>query len=116
MYRTKGTVLAAIAALALAGAAKAASAADVVVLDSTISSIAAGDVVAEDAPVAIPGGGSVTIILASGETLILSGPYNGPIGEARTVEAAGLDGITATRRGETKVLGAVRAPKWDISD
>lgn len=116
MNRTKGTVLAAIAALAFAGAAKAASAADVVILDSTVSSIAAGDVVAEESPVTIPGGGSVTVILSTGETLILSGPYNGPIGEARTVEAAGLDGITATRGGETKVLGAVRAPKWDISD
>lgn len=116
MNRMKGTVLAAMTALAFTGVAKAASAADVVVLDSTVSSVAAGDVVAENQPVSIPGGGSVTIILASGETLILSGPYNGPIGEARTVESAGIDGITATRGGETKVLGAVRAPKWDISD
>lgn len=116
MKRFRGTVAAMMSALAFAGAAKAASAADVVVLDSTVATIAAGDVVAETLPVNIPGGGSVTIILASGETLVLSGPYSGPIGEARIVEAAGLDGITATRGGDTKVLGAVRAPKWDIAE
>ena len=112
MKRT-ATILALAAALAFGGAAKAD---DVVILDSTVASIGIGDVLSDATAVSIPSGESVTLILSSGDTKILAGPYSGPIGAAENVESAGLDDITASRGGDTKVLGAVRAPKWEVTN
>ena len=113
MYRKSGLFVAVTAAFVISGAAQAA---DVVVLDSSTSSVAAGDVVSADLQVTIPGGASVTVILPNGETKIIQGPYAGAIGSADEVESAGLEALTATRGGETKVLGAVRAPNWEITN
>lgn len=112
MGRIAGTVFVA-ASIMFAGAA---FADDVVILDSTVASVAIGDVISDRQEVSIPGGGSVTLILASGETKVIEGPFTGPLGAAEQVESAGLDELTATRGGDTKVLGAVRAPKWEISN
>ena len=111
--RRGAIILALSGALAFGGAA---SAEDVVILDSTVSAIGIGDVVSTDSAVNIPAGQSVTLILASGDTKIVSGPYSGPIGAAENVESAGLDELTASRGGDTKVLGAVRAPKWEVTN
>lgn len=110
----RGAIILAVAGTLAFGAA--AQADDVVILDSNVSSIAIGDVVADSTAVTIPSGQSVTLILASGDTKILSGPYSGPIGAVENVESAGLDDITASRGGDTKVLGAVRAPKWEVTN
>ena len=105
-----------IAMAAIAGISSAALADDIVILDSSVGAIAIGDVVSDERVVSIPNGGSVTIILASGDTKIIDGPFNGPLGAAERVESAGLNDLTATRGGDTKVLGAVRAPKWEITN
>lgn len=98
-----------------AGFASAAYAGEVVIMDSSTDALMAGDMVPDTQSVNIPGGAVVTLIMADGETRIVNGPYEGPIGEARSSEEA-LETLTASRGSETKVLGAVRAPKWDTSE
>lgn len=90
--------------------------ADVVILDSSVAALASGDVVAEEQSVAIPAGESVTLVMSDGETRVVSGPYDGPIGAAGSAGAGGVGLLAAGRGGETKVLGAVRAPKWEQQD
>ena len=108
-----GIIAATIAGFAFATAAQAE---DVVILDSTVASVAIGDVLSDQQNVSIPGGESVTRMLASGDTKILSGPYDAPIGAAEQIEGASLDDLTASRGGDTKVLGAVHAPKWELTN
>ncbi|MEO1613672.1 MAG: hypothetical protein AAFU55_15150 [Pseudomonadota bacterium] len=107
-----------IAALALAatGYATIATASDIVIIDSTDPSLEAGALVAEEAIVSIPAGATVTVILPSGDTKIIDGPYSGALGASETVASAGLDDLATSRGGDTKVLGAVRAPKWELSN
>lgn len=92
-----------------------ANAGDVVVMDSSADTLIPGDMVDEAKAVDIPSGAVVTLIMADGETRVVNGPYSGPIGQAQS-SADTLDSLTASRGGETKVLGAVRAPKWDVED
>ena len=90
-------------------------AADVVILDSSVGDLFSGMILPEADQVAIPSGESVTMIMASGETRTVIGPYEGPIGDAASsAEGEGL--MLASRGSETKVLGAVRAPKWEVTD
>lgn len=102
--------------MALSGYASIASASDIVILDSTAPALEAGALVAEEASVTIPGGASVTVILPSGDTKVIRGPYSGALGAADEVASAGFGELTSTRGGDTKVLGAVRAPKWEVAD
>lgn len=88
---------------------------DVVVMDSTADMLVPGDMVNDGKVVDIPSGSVVTLIMADGETRVVNGPYSGPIGKAQSSSDT-LDSLTASRGGETKVLGAVRAPKWDVED
>lgn len=92
-----------------------AAVADVVILDSTSDALVIGDVLEDSKVVEIPEGALVTLIDGLGETKIVAGPYSGPIGEASSSDS-GLEALTASRGSETKVLGAVRAPKWDVED
>lgn len=93
-----------------------ADAADVVVLDSTAPSIGAGDVLPEETQVEIPSGATVTLIMSNGETRLVGGPYQGAIGETFAANSGALEALTTSRGGDTKVLGAVRAPKWEVAD
>ncbi len=101
-----------VAGIVMAGSA---FAADVVVLDSTASAIAPGSILNDAAAVDIPGGASVTLIMADGETRTVAGPYSGPVGEAKSADG-GVSALTASRGSETKVLGAIRAPQWEKTD
>ncbi len=89
---------------------------DVVVLDSTVGSIPPGEVLDEAQVVSVPSGGQLTLITADGETRLLSGPFDGPIGSAEQASAVSLSSLASGRGGDTKVLGAVRAPKWEITE
>jgi hypothetical protein len=91
-------------------------AADVVVLESSAPEIAVGAVVAEDRSVTIPAGRSVTVIMPDGETRIVQGFYQGPLGAARGRATDAASALTGARGGDTRVLGAVRAPDWEASD
>ena len=103
-------------AIAMSFFSAAAHASDVVILDSTAATLEAGALVAEETVVSIPSGAAVTVIMPSGDTKIINGPYSGPLGATSEVASAGIAELTATRGGDTKVLGAVRAPKWELSD
>lgn len=102
---------------AVAGVFFAASAfaADVVVLDSTAAAIAPGSIINDRAEVAIPDDAIVTLIMPDGETRTVAGPYSGPVGDAKSADG-GVSALTASRGSETKVLGAIRAPKWELRD
>ena len=93
----------------------AAFAADVVVLDSTATAIAPGSIINDRAQVDIPGNAVVTLIMPDGETRTVAGPYTGPVGDAKSADG-GVSALTASRGSETKVLGAIRAPKWEQQD
>lgn len=84
-------------------------AADVVVLDSSVPEFAVGAVVAEGQVVTIPAGRSVTIIMADGETRVVQGFYQGPIGAARGEATDTGSALTGARGGDARVLGAVRS-------
>lgn len=101
-----------VASMMMAGTA---FAADIVVLDSSASAIAPGSILNDAAAVDIPGGATVTLIMADGETRTVSGPYSGPVGEAQSAEG-GVSALTASRGSETKVLGAIRAPQWEKTE
>ncbi|QIE54059.1 hypothetical protein G5B40_00545 [Pikeienuella piscinae] len=91
-------------------------AADVVILDSSVGALGAGAVVDEAQPVSIPAGASVTMIMANGETRLVEGPYSGPLAAATGRSGGAASALTASRGGETRVLGAVRAPKWELTE
>lgn len=110
MERRKALLAAVIAASLTANVAQAA---DVVILDSTVAALAPGDVLPDTREVSVPAGAFLSVILASGETILVKGPYSGPIGAMGDVSAPGVAELTGARGGETKVLGAVRAPKWE---
>lgn len=109
MKRHLFTITGAVAGVVMAGAA---FAADVVVLDSTASAIEPGSIIDDRAQVQIPGDAIVTLIMPDGETRTVAGPYSGPVGEAQSADG-GVSALTASRGSETKVLGAIRAPKWE---
>ena len=109
MKRHLLTFTGAVAGVFLAAAAVSA---DVVVLDSTTSSIAPGSIINDSAQVEIPSDAVVTLIMSDGETRTVAGPYSGPVGQAKSAEG-GVSALTASRGSETKVLGAVRAPQWE---
>lgn len=73
MNRLKLLSVAAVAwGLAVAGVAQAG---DVVVLDSTVTDIPAGGIFPEETGVVIPAEETVTLVMASGETRAVVGPY-----------------------------------------
>ena len=112
MKRHLTIITGAFAGVLMAGAA---FAADVVVLDSTASAIAPGSIINDRAEVNIPGNATVTLIMPDGETRTVAGPYTGPVGDAKSADG-GVSALTASRGSETKVLGAIRAPKWEQQD
>ena len=106
---------AAAAAFGAALMGSAASASDYVILDSTAAGIEPGIVVDGMADIAIPEGAQVVLIDPNGETLVVSGPFQGNlVGAASSGEESlgeALEQMTTTRGSDTTVLGAVRAPK-----
>ncbi len=102
-----------IATVLIAGSAMAG---DVVILDSSAPALGVGDVVDDARPVIIPAGATVSMIMADGETRIVDGPYKGPLASAVSEGSGAAAALTSSRGGDTKVLGAVRAPQWEIAD
>ena len=92
-----------------------AQAGDYVVLDSDAAGIEPGLVSAGDALITVPDGATVVLIDPAGETRVVSGPYAGPVEQARTSgDADGVwDRLTARRSQDSTTLGASRAPKFE---
>lgn len=111
----RGRIVTATTALALL-IGHGALAADVVVLESSVPDIAVGAVVDEASSVTIPTGTSVTIIMPDGETRVVKGAYEGPLSAARGRATDAASALTGARGGDTKVLGAVRAPDWGATE
>ena len=91
-----------------------ASAAEIIVLDSSAASIKAGSVIQSDAVVNIPAGRKITIMETDGSVRAISGPFDGAV--SKSAKAGGeshlISGLAklVTERSERKaVLGAVRA-------
>lgn len=108
--------LAMMALMALMAASKAAAAGDVVILESTAPQVAVGDVIDEAHPVVIPAGASVSMIMSDGETRLVEGPYEGPLAAAVGEAGGAAAALSSSRGGDTRVLGAVRAPSWEIDE
>lgn len=90
-------------------------ASDYVILDSSAAGIEPGIVVDGTADIAIPAGAKVVMIDPNGETLVVDGPFNGPLtAAARSGDqsiGSTLESLTTTRGEDTTVLGAVRGPR-----
>jgi hypothetical protein len=88
-------------------------AADLVVIDSSIASLPIGSMTPAEAPVNIPAGQSVTLIASDGSTLVIAGPYAGPIGAGAQDAPGALERLSKSRGESGHVVGAIRAPSWD---
>ncbi len=99
-----------------------ASAAQVVVLASTVPGLNPGALVDSATAIKVPAGGMVMINELSGKTRTIAGPYDGPIaGPAPTAQnqdlASSLGRLVASRHAEQSRLGAVRsAPDQRLQD
>ena len=106
------TGLKALTAVALLGAG-AANAADFVVIQSQAAGVTQGEVISDSATMSLQAGETVTLLSASGETIALSGPFEG----VPQAQSSGGDGAFATaianmlqaRQKSTASLGAVRS-------
>lgn len=104
-----------LAAMALLAAVLPASAAQVVVLSSTVDGFAPGSIVDDATAIEVPAGGVVIINDATGATRTLTGPYSGAIGQpsgggdARATVIASLSRLVTSREEEQAKLGAIRA-------
>ncbi|MGB0507693.1 MAG: hypothetical protein ACPGGK_16005 [Pikeienuella sp.] len=88
--------------------------ADFVILESDAAGIDAGLVVNAGANITVPEGATVLVINDEGQTMMVLGPFTGKLGDAGEVASEEMLGrITAARQSETKVLGAVRAPRFE---
>ncbi|MGB0852685.1 MAG: hypothetical protein ACPGVA_16340 [Pikeienuella sp.] len=92
-----------------------ANAGEYVVLDSDAAGIEPGLVSAGDATITVPEGATVVLIDPAGETRVVSGPYVGPVEQARTAadDSGVWDRLTARRSQDSTTLGASRAPKFE---
>jgi hypothetical protein len=103
-------------ALAFAAACVAAApshAADLVVIDSNVAGLPIGSVTPAAAAVDIAAGQMVTLITADGSTMVVAGPYSGPIGAGAQDAPGALERLAKSRGESTHVVGAIRAPSWD---
>jgi len=109
--RALGFALAAL--IAITAWAPRAHAADVIVLDSTISAFSPGTSLPANAYVDIPDGGSISLMDSAGGTRVLRGPYTGavaadaPAGDGGVMSMLGQ--LVKEDERERSQLGAVRA-------
>lgn len=105
------TGLKAFAAVALIGGA--AQAADFVVIQSNNAGVAAGDVISDSATLSLASGASVTLLSAAGETVEISGPFEGKpeakSGGGDGAFAVAISNMLKSRQKSTASLGAVRS-------
>ncbi|HYD98680.1 MAG TPA: hypothetical protein VEH84_04810 [Alphaproteobacteria bacterium] len=108
--------LSALAATLLAGAAQAGELA--VIESSGAPALPPGGVVADDRPLAVPAGGRVVLMDASGRTLALAGPFEGvPTlkadgGDSRLLQAVAT--LVASTGHDVTTVGATRGYAWRI--
>ncbi|MGE3064711.1 MAG: hypothetical protein AB7K67_03935 [Hyphomicrobiaceae bacterium] len=120
-FRRGAFVLAAgaLAALGLGLQAPAARA-DALVLDSSVSALARGSELKDGTRIEVPSGGSVTLLLPTGRTQTIKGPYAGAVRDVAKGEP--LDKklwrkVTelATGEGSDKPVGATRSVRPNVS-
>ena len=102
-----------ISFLAVGIAAQSAFAADLVVIDSNVSGLPIGSTAPEAQSVVLSAGQSLTLIGADGSTLVVAGPYSGPLGRGAAQAPGALSRLAKSRESSTHVVGAIRAPSWD---
>ncbi len=109
-----GAVAALAALLAIAGPAGIVRA-EVIVLESEVSGLAPGAVLADNTRLEVPDGKTVRVILPSGRTQTIEGPYSGPAGDFAKGESKKtslwstlIDFLTSGGRSES-AFGGVRS-------
>lgn len=112
--RLRNPVIAALSVLGLV--VLPASAADLVVIESTHAGHQPGQVVDGDAALALPAGTKLVLVSADGAMITVQGPFNGKAGAASGAPAGGggavvksLASLVTARSADTASLGAVRA-------
>jgi hypothetical protein len=88
-------------------------AADMVIIDSNVAALPIGSTAPEAKSVALSAGQSVTLIAPDGSTLVVAGPYSGPLGRGAADAPGALSRLSKSRESSTHVVGAIRAPSWD---
>lgn len=109
MHRT----FAIISFVAAAFAANSAISADLVVIDSNVPALPIGSAAPEAQSVVLSSGQSLTLIGPDGSTMVVAGPYSGPLGRGASDAPGALERLSKSRQQSSHVVGAVRAPSWD---
>ncbi|WP_416899161.1 MAG: hypothetical protein ACMVY4_05405 [Minwuia sp.] len=107
--------------LACLAAAWAASAAEIVILESTAPGIEAGAIVEDTDTVEVPDGAMILIVEEDGSSREIAGPFSGAIGSAGSGGESGgglianLGKLVQDRESKRQVLGAIRAAPGQVS-
>jgi hypothetical protein len=98
------------AAAVMAGGALSA---DLVVIDSNVAAIPVGSSTPDTMAVALTKGQTLVLIAEDGGTMVVEGPYSGPIGEGAATESGAIARLGKSREKSPRVVGAIRgmAPK-----
>lgn len=88
-------------------------ASDLVVIDSNVAALPIGSTAPEAQAVVLAAGQTLTLIGADGGTLVVAGPYSGPLGRGASSAPGALSRLAKSRESSGHVVGAIRAPAWD---
>lgn len=97
-----------IAFVAAAMSAGAAMSADLVVIDSNVAAMPVGSSTPDTDPVSLTQGQTLVLIGEDGGTLVVEGPYSGPVGEGAATEGGGIARLGKSREKAPRVVGAIR--------
>lgn len=112
-----GWFLAALVGLSLG--MRAALAAEIVIIESTVPGIEAGSIVADTDAITVPAGELIVIVEEDGSSRTIEGPFKGAIGSAGEAAGGGLIAnlgkLVQDREKSRQVLGAIRAAPGQIA-
>lgn len=98
---------------------RAATAAEIVIIESTVPDIEAGSIVADTDAITVPAGELIVIVEEDGSSRTIEGPFEGAIGSAGEAEGGGLIAnlgkLVQDREESRQVLGAIRAAPGQIA-
>jgi hypothetical protein len=104
MHCTLFTISCLTAAITTSGAL----AANLVIIDSNVAALPVGSSTPDTSAVALSEGQTLVLIAEDGGTLVVEGPYSGPIGEGATNALGSLGRLGKSREKSPRVVGAIR--------
>lgn len=104
--------------LAVFAFARPGAAAEIVVIESTVSEVEAGAILEDTDTVSIPAGKMIVVVEEDGSSRTIDGPFEGALGSTGAAESAGLVAnlgkLVRDREESRQVLGAIRAAPGQV--